>query len=433
MKKTLCALLIVLLILQLFAVFPVSGAQSELAGTAALPAPRITKVNIDNSGAIIYWNKVGGAVKYRVYLKNKNSWVKLADTASTHYSYSKAKIGYAYTFTVRCISADGKVFTSGYNKNGFTVRVLAKPVISSVTNTNNGVLLKWNAVPGAARYRVFYKENAGWKKLTDTAAVSAVHSTASNAMITSYTVRCLSADGKYYTSGFDTVGAKNRYYTTPHVSVEYYGTMVNEEKYGQKPYFEAMITWTTSTVVYDWDYFRVLYKKRSENKWHVYATTGGTRMLFHGELGEDYRFAVRNVSPNGKKFLSDYIATDWYSAYVDSPAYLGQAGYPTKWRIVNGDYAPYEDKNYLTFSWSEPGGIPYFTYRIFVEENGKWMKLADQKSVTMFLYDMTELKNKYRDFRFAVRVLSNDKKRYISGYRVLHIVNSPRGINSYTE
>ena len=105
----------------------------------------------------------------------------------------------------------------------------------------------------------------------------------------------------------------------------------------------------------------------------------------------------------------------------------------TAWKINNGEYTPYEDKNNLTFSWYEPSGLPYLTYRIFIRENGAWKKLADQKSVTMFIYNISSLKDRYQDFQFAVRVLSNDKKKYISDYRVLHVINSPDGVSSYTE
>ena len=55
----------------------------------------------------IKWNAVAGAEKYRVYYYGSKGWTKLTDTEETSVTDTDVTSGYNYTYTVRCISADG--------------------------------------------------------------------------------------------------------------------------------------------------------------------------------------------------------------------------------------------------------------------------------------------------------------------------------------
>ena len=72
------------------------------------------------SGIVISWTEVAGAQKYRVYIRNGDSWTKLADTNSTSFTHKGVEDSKSYTYTVRCITSDLKVFESGFNSTGFT-------------------------------------------------------------------------------------------------------------------------------------------------------------------------------------------------------------------------------------------------------------------------------------------------------------------------
>ena len=52
-------------------------------------------VSLSNSskGVKVSWDKVAGATKYRVYIKEDMKWVKLKDTSSTSYTYTGADHG----------------------------------------------------------------------------------------------------------------------------------------------------------------------------------------------------------------------------------------------------------------------------------------------------------------------------------------------------
>ena len=116
---------------------------------ASLATPKISKAESVYGGVKLTWNKVNGAAKYRVYYKGSKGWTKMVDTTSTSYIDKDVSSGRNYTYTVRCISADGKSFTSGYDSKGTTVKYIAAPEISKLENVNGGVKITWNKVNGA--------------------------------------------------------------------------------------------------------------------------------------------------------------------------------------------------------------------------------------------------------------------------------------------
>ena len=192
---------------------------------ANLATPKITNVSTSTVTAYdgqadaitIKWGAVSGAAKYRVFYKvGSSGWKKLADTANT--SYTTIYIGddypisdSVYTFTVRCLSADGKSYTSEYDAVGKSLHYIDAPDFKEIYSEEKGVRLTWDTVPGASKYRLFYKAGSGsWTKIADvTPAVSDRYEECSylwtgakEGTTYSFTIRCLSADGKSYISSF---------------------------------------------------------------------------------------------------------------------------------------------------------------------------------------------------------------------------------------
>ena len=111
-----------------------------------------------------------------------------------------------HTYTVRCISADGKSFTSGYDSKGTTVKYIAAPEISKLESVNGGVKISWGKVSGATKYRVYYKGSKGWTKMVDTTSTSYIDKDVSSGRNYTYTVRCITSDAKKFTSGYNPTG-----------------------------------------------------------------------------------------------------------------------------------------------------------------------------------------------------------------------------------
>ena len=80
--------------------------------------PQITSVTSTEKGVKITWDKIDGAVNYRVYYKNGSDWKGIGNTTSTTFTHTDATPGVKYTYTVRCMKSDGKTAVSDYSKQG---------------------------------------------------------------------------------------------------------------------------------------------------------------------------------------------------------------------------------------------------------------------------------------------------------------------------
>lgn len=182
---------------------PVVSAQSA---KTSLATPKISKAESVYGGVKLTWSKVKGAEKYRVYYKGSKGWTRLADTTSTAYTDKAVSSGKNYTYTVRCISADAKRFTSGYNGKGKSIKYIAAPKISKTEATYNSVKISWGKVNGAEKYRVYVKSGKSWKRLADTTATTFNDKNVSAQKTYTYTVRCINSSANKFTSGYDSKG-----------------------------------------------------------------------------------------------------------------------------------------------------------------------------------------------------------------------------------
>ncbi len=182
-----------------------TGTVSKTFTIAVLSTPSLSVSNT-TSGVKISWGAVSGAAQYCVFVKSGSSWKKLGTTASTSFTDTTVKSGTSYTYTVRCVSADGNTWTSRYDSTGKTITFLSAPILSSATNTSSGVKVTWKAVTGAAKYRVFRWSSNGWVHLGVTTSTSFTDTTAKNGTKYTYTVRCINSAGTAYTSAYYNTG-----------------------------------------------------------------------------------------------------------------------------------------------------------------------------------------------------------------------------------
>ena len=190
---------------------PFTASASELnapivSAKSSLATPKITKAESVNNGVKISWGRVNGAARYRVYYKGSKGWRRLADTTSTAYTDKAVSSGKNYTYTVRCLSADAKRFTSGYDSKGKSVKYISAPKITKAESVNGGVKISWNKSNGAEKYRVYYKGSKGWTRLADTTSTSYTDSKVSSGKTYTYTVRCINSSATKFTSGYDSKG-----------------------------------------------------------------------------------------------------------------------------------------------------------------------------------------------------------------------------------
>lgn len=120
----------------------------------------LTKSENTADGVKISWNKVKGASEYYVYRKGSDGkYTRLGKSSGNilNYTDKTAESGSTYTYTVRAVSGD----SIGTYKSTSTIYCLAYPVISSVSNVQNGIHISWNKVKGASEYYLYRKSSDG--------------------------------------------------------------------------------------------------------------------------------------------------------------------------------------------------------------------------------------------------------------------------------
>ena len=255
-----------------------------------IAAPKNLKAQSEKNSVKITWAASGGAQKYRVYYKSQNGWTKFAETTATSAVHTDVVSGSTYTYTVRCISADGKSFTSDFDHNGVTYKYTQVPTLQSADVNADGIKISWNASKGAEKYRVYYYGSKGWTKLAETTSTSVVDSDVSSGYTYRYTVRCITADGKSFTSDYDATGLSFYYCSTPKLQ--------NLETDSQS----VTVTWTKPAGAAK---YRV-YKKVNGSWQKLADTTSNSYTDKNVSVGNTYIYTVRVINSAGNQFCSYY-------------------------------------------------------------------------------------------------------------------------------
>ena len=355
---------------------------------ASLATPKISKAESVYGGVKLTWNKVNGAAKYRVYYKGRKGWTRMVDTTSTSYIDKDVSSGKNYTYTVRCISADGKSFTSGYDSKGTTVKYVAAPEISKLESVNGGVKISWGKVSGASKYRVYYKSSNGWTKITDTDFTTYTDNSVSPKQSYTYTVRCLSDDGEKFISGFNPKGSKTEYYSVPKIK----GV---EVKNGS-----VHISWGNDVV----PKYRLYYKTDGIGWTKVCDTTMNGGDHTNLKTGKTYTYTLRILSADSKRYLSGFDPIGVSTKYLATP------------KISKAEYT-YDG---IKLSWNKVAGAE--KYRIYYKDRTGWNKLADTTGTSFLDRGIVsrELNSTSSpsdiQYAYTIRCISAEGEKYQSGY-----------------
>ena len=358
---------------------------ASLSSSLATP---VLKSAVKNGNTIkVTWGAVTGAAKYRVFRKGPSdkSWVRLTDTTGLAYNDGNVANNTKYTYTVRCITADGKTYTSSFDSTGVscTYYIYTAPTLVSATAVANGIEVKWNAVGGAEKYRLFRKQSGtSWVKVTDTTGTSFVDISCSPGVAYTYTVRCISGDLKSYTSSFDSKGKTATY--TQKVAVSSLNCIIGGIE----------VKWNNVGA----PHYRV-YRKANSGEWKAITTTNSTTTSFTDKdvvSGNTYSYHVRALADNGSTVIGTYDATGKTTQYYDTPTILKPASVAS-----NGE---------ITINWIAVSGVT--KYRVFRKTTGGWVKLADTSN--NFYTDKTAAANTV--YHYTVRCLNAAGNAYVSGH-----------------
>ena len=294
-----------------------------------LATPSFT-LSCATNGVSITWDKVYYASSYRVYRYNTStkSWASIAKTSGTSYVDKSVKSGTTYQYYVRCVSP----MVSNYKIQ--SIKYLAMPSSIAVTNTVSGPVITWGKVAGAQAYRVFYKTTGSWKVLGNTTGTKMTHTKPSYNVNYTYTVRCVSADYKKFTSAYNTTGVKNRIVQTPKLTVT-----LKPNGY--------QLNWNTITGAYR--YMVMVQSKATNWKW-VKVSQCIYNNLFYSSAANNqaYYFTVRCMDEKNK-YISGYTSSakfTYYSAPRVSKLKITSTNISLSWNKVSGA------AKYAVYSWN---------------------------------------------------------------------------------
>ena len=129
---------------------------------------RIIKVDPTTFNTMqLTWDAVPNAKSYEIFYSTSQNdgYKRLTNTKKTSYKFSKAKCGVTYYFQMRvCVKGAKSEFGPvSYGRTDLT----GTPTLQVKKTTYNSVSLKWNKVPGAKKYEIYYMDsiNGGWQSL----------------------------------------------------------------------------------------------------------------------------------------------------------------------------------------------------------------------------------------------------------------------------
>ena len=337
--------------------------------------PTLTSVACGADGVVVKWAPVQGAEKYRVYYMGNNGWTRFADTTETTVTDTHVTSGSNYTYTVRCISADGSAFMSGFHE-GKSVHYIAAPSIRSISSYDKGLRISWDAVEGAELYRLYVYGEDGWTKLTDTSATSYLHTNLVSGTTYTYTVRCLNAKGTAFTSYYKPgVSHLFRYLDPPEISSLIWGG--DHVKVSWKPVEGAEL-------------YRLYL--RTGNGWTKLTDTTDTTYIDRNvAIGNVYTYTVRCLTADGSSFTSDYLPGKSVR-YLTTPhiteAAPTERGMSVRWTPVNNAVK----------------------YRLYVRSGNTWKRLADTASTSYVHEGVTSAQT------YTVRCINEDGTAFESDF-----------------
>lgn len=257
--------------------------------------PKVNLLENRENSVKIGWTKYAGAVKYRVFIKDGNSWKGLGNSTTQSFVHSVSKNNSTFVYTVRAIGSDGN-FCSSYYKPGYTHKFVSTPSITKIENVDKGAKLTWPEKKGVI-YRVFYLDETGkWRKLAKITNTNYyIHPRAKNGETWTYTLRYENSKGEFV-STYNAKGWKNQYISTPSI------TSITRDKN------VFVIKWNHNKYI---QRYRV-YRKQGSGSWgKIGESTSDSYTDKNMVSGVKYTYMVRALNPSATKFISALSKEKW--------------------------------------------------------------------------------------------------------------------------
>ncbi|MDE6110296.1 MAG: hypothetical protein K2F65_00115, partial [Eubacterium sp.] len=252
------------------------------------------KVTVNANGSFkMSWNKISGAEKYEIYLKqNDGSYKVMKTTTGTSFTTGTAIYGKQYSYKIRAVKGNTK---SNYSNvvNVKNTKKLQTPNAKITVNANGSFTMSWNKIAGATKYGIYLKQaNGSYKWMKTVTGTSFTTPTAQYGKQYSYKVFAANNNKSANSAFSSALNAKNtKKLITPSLKAT-----VN--KNGSFKLSWGKVTGATSYQIYI---------KQADGSYKLMKTTSATSFTTAvAAKGKPYSFKVRAVTSKNKNATSNY-------------------------------------------------------------------------------------------------------------------------------
>ena len=203
---------------KVFAVNDNTSAKSEFSSAVSATNNKklqatTAKVTVNANGSFkLSWNKVTGATKYGIYMKQANGSYKWIKTVTgTSFTTAVAAYGKQYSYKVLAANNNKSAQTFSNVVNAKNTKKLQTPTLKVAVNKNGSFKLSWGKVTGATSYQIYMKQSNGtYKLIKTTSSTSFTTAVAAKGKTYSYKVRAVTSKNKNATSNYSNVVSVKR-------------------------------------------------------------------------------------------------------------------------------------------------------------------------------------------------------------------------------
>ena len=348
-----------------------------------LAAPTLKATVNANGTFTLSWNKVAGASKYDLYIKQSDGTYKvMKTTTATSFTTAFATYGKQYAYKMKAVGSSTSDFSNTVNATNN--KKLQTPTMKATVNANGTFKLSWSAVAGATAYELYIKQSDGSYKLMKT--------TTSTSFTTAFATY-----GKQYSYKMRAVTSKNK------SAASAYSSVVNAKntKKLQTPTLKVTVN-SNGTFKLSWNkvtgatrYGIYMLESNGKYKW-IKSTSATSWTTGTAQYGKKYTYKVFAVNDNTSaksEFSSAVSATN--NKKLQTPALKVAVN-------KNGSFK---------LSWGKVTGAE--KYELYIKQANGSYKLMKTTTATSFT---TAVASKGKTYSYKIRAVTSKNKNAASNY-----------------
>ncbi len=319
----------------------------------------------------IEWKKVKNAIGYKLYKKNSEDEWDLIYSGADELSYVDAEVtpGKKYTYS---LVVEKENTSSSFDTKGVDAHCLAEPKITTIkADVDNSIFLKWKAVEGATKYKIYRESPFEDYKLVGTTTK---------------------------TSFYDTTEKANNYFYTYYVAAaNEYGEGISGNNMRTYLYMSApellSVNWSDGNVV-KWK------RVAGATSYKIYRRTPSGDYKEIAEVSDVLSYKDKTAKKGSKYYYTVTAMNGKYEGSYENGIGINCLNVPENQSVsLNSKKQP-------LVKWDEVNGADgYYVYRKTRE--GEWRSIG--KTTSLKFADKTERKDGVKYF-YTVRAYNSNGK-----------------------